>query len=94
MNRPRLKARLKARLDKESLVSVRSPARRRGACVVFLLAAAAMCSAPGCYKRVVRAEGIGTEGITVYEPSVGRGSGGALDGVGDIIFGPTQTQRR
>ena len=74
---------------------IRRRLNRSHAALPLALSAAVILTLPGCYKRVVRAEGIGTEGMTVHQPSVGKGSRqGALDGVGDILFGPVQTERR
>jgi len=62
--------------------------------ICVALAVAACLGAGGCYERVVRKSGPATRPGPVYEPNLKTGDErGALDVLGDAIFGPVETER-
>lgn len=63
--------------------------RRLFRLTVVLLLAGVGAVASGCYKHVIRAEGIGSDTIDTYEPN-SKGEPDALDG---IMWGKEQKQK-
>jgi hypothetical protein len=60
--------------------------RRLRSILGLALLSLAMTALGGCYERVVRAEGMGTDNITVYEANL-REDRSPIDDMEDAIFG-------
>jgi len=63
--------------------------RRLPRLTVVLVLAGVGAASSGCYKRVIRAEGIGSETVETYEPN----SKGEPDALDNLMWGEQQQKK-